>query len=125
MVSEPNNKINRPKTIFSDIDGVIFKHEGDISNQHLITPTVLPGVLKNFQEWDRRGYRIILTTGRRESTRPYTEKQLAMAGIFYDQLIMGITGGVRILINDRKPGSEEDTAVAINLVRNEGQEEIL
>lgn len=125
MVSSPDQKINRPKTIFSDIDGVIFKHEGNISQQHLITPTILPGVLKNFQEWDRLGYRIILTTGRRESTRKYTEDQLAEAGIFYDQLIMGITGGVRILINDKKPNSEEDTAISINLVRNEGQGEIL
>ena len=33
---------------------------------------------------------------------------------------MGVGGGDRILINDRKPNSDIDTAYAINLNRNEG-----
>ena len=33
---------------------------------------------------------------------------------------MGFGGGYRILINDRKDGSDRDTASAINLTRNEG-----
>jgi len=34
----------RLKTIFSDIDGVIFEHSGDITQQHLIKPKLLPGI---------------------------------------------------------------------------------
>ena len=33
---------------------------------------------------------------------------------------MGIGGGKRYLINDRKPNGSEDYAIAINLIRNEG-----
>ena len=41
-------------------------------------------------------------------------------GIFYDQLIMGIGGGIRVVINDLKPDENFETALAINLVRNKG-----
>lgn len=114
----------RPKTIFCDIDGVLLMHKGDITSQHLSKPEVLPGVLEKFRDFDRAGFRIILTTGRRESTRKQTEKQLSEVGIFYDQLIMGIGGGPRILINDFKPNSTEETAIAINLERNAGLKEV-
>jgi hypothetical protein len=52
--------------------------------------------------------------------RKFTEKQLEQAGIFYDMLIMGIGGGVRVLINDYKPNSTEETAVAIVVDRDKG-----
>jgi ribonucleotide monophosphatase NagD (HAD superfamily) len=111
---------SRPKTIICDIDGVLVQHEGDILTQHVGEPVVLNGVHEALREWDRKGYKIILLTGRRESTREQTEAQLARANIIYDQLVMGITGGVRVLINDFKPLSRVDTAHAINLIRNEG-----
>ena len=59
-------------------------------------------------------------TGRKESLREPTIKQLQKVGIFYDKLIMGFGGGDRILINDRKPNSNRDTAYAINLERDKG-----
>ena len=45
---------------------------------------------------------------------------MQVKGIFYDKLIMGVGGGDRVLINDRKPASSRDTAYSINLNRNEG-----
>ena len=110
----------RPKTIISDIDGVIFKHTGNIAELHLIEPVLLPGVKEQWVDFDRKGYKIILVTGRRESTRKKTEEQLTKAGIFFDQLVMGVGGGPRVLINDRKENSTEDMAIAVNLIRNEG-----
>lgn len=111
----------RPKTIFCDIDGTLVIHEPP--NQ-VCQPThkivLLKGTKDKLVEWDKLGYRIILTTGRKESMRKITEKQLSECGIFYDQLIMGIGGGKRILINDRKTNNPEDYAIAINLERNEG-----
>jgi hypothetical protein len=56
--------------------------------------------------------------------RKATEEQLARLGVFYDQLIMGIGGGDRILINDNKPDGRE-TAFAINLERNKGIDDII
>ena len=107
-------------TIICDIDGTLVEHQGDICQQHILDLKLLDGTLEKLKEWDRKGYRIILTTGRRESVRKFTEEQLAKAGIFYDCLIMGVGNGKRILINDKKPSSEEDTAIAFSLKRNEG-----
>jgi quercetin dioxygenase-like cupin family protein len=61
-----------------------------------------------------------LTTGRKECARKITEEQLSKCGIVYDSLIMGITNGDRVLINDKKTNGISNTAYAINLVRNKG-----
>ena len=33
---------------------------------------------------------------------------------------MGIGGGTRVLINDKKPDSDHETAISLSLKRNEG-----
>ena len=114
---------NKPKTIICDIDGVLFKHKNKGLSKQLHSKP-LKGTLKKINEWDAKGYNIILITGRRESLRKKTEKQLTSSGIFYDQLIMGVGGGDRIVVNDRKPNSDRDTAYAINLDRNEGIQDV-
>lgn len=116
--------INRPFTLFIDIDGTLVNHSGDITKQYSDDLIILPGVLNKFKEWDKRGYIIILTTGRRESGRIKLEEQLNKLGIFYDHLIMGLGGGKRILINDLKDDSDEPTAEAITVKRNAGLEGI-
>ena len=94
----------RPLTIFCDIDGTLVEHNSaEISCNPDLELKVLPNVIEKLKEWEFKGYRIILTTGRKESFRKATVKQLRRAGIFYDQLIMGIGGGYRVLINDKKP----------------------
>jgi mannose-6-phosphate isomerase-like protein (cupin superfamily) len=113
----------QPKTIFCDIDGTLLPHTGDIL-QNLAPSTPLPGVLEMIRKWDKHNYKIILTTGRQESTREATEKQLFASGIVYSDLIMGLPNGDRVLINDRKTRGVRNTAYAINLVRNQGVEKI-
>jgi hydroxymethylpyrimidine pyrophosphatase-like HAD family hydrolase len=116
--------MSRPKTIFCDIDGTLTEHPAssqDISKYNLEQEMrVLSGTREKLWEWDKKGYFIILTTGRKEGMRKSTIEQLKKAGIIYDQLIMGFGGGDRILINDRKPDSGRDTASAINLDRDTG-----
>ena len=109
----------RTPTIFCDIDGVLLIHIGEITQQHKHRK-LCHGTLEKLTEWDRKGFRIILTTGRRESVRKATEEQLSDLGVIHDTLLMGIGGGPRYLINDHKPDSDEPTAFAINLVRNKG-----
>ena len=97
----------------------------DKYREHIVTSlTVLKSDVGHAREklieWDRNGYNIILLTGRKESLRKVTEDQLSKTGIFYDQLIMGVGGGKRYLINDWKLNSTEDYAIAINLKRNTG-----
>ena len=40
----------------------------------LVTP--LPGVVEHFNRWEQEGHKIILITGRRESLRKKTQKDL-------------------------------------------------
>lgn len=110
----------RPKTIFLDIDGTIFKHQGNLSKITINEAELLDGVIETINNWDMCGYNIILTTGRKESCRKVTEEQLQKLGIFYDQLVMGIGGGVRYIINDFKPNSNLPTCHAITIDRDKG-----
>jgi len=107
------------KTIFCDIDGTLVEHTGNII-ENLKTILPLSNVLETIRSWDKNNYKIILTTGRKESTRKQTEIQLSNIGVVYDELIMGLPNGDRILINDKKTNGVRNTAYAINLVRNKG-----
>ena len=118
----------KPKTIFCDIDGTLceYPYTTDMGGYDFDNKVMkpLPGTLKKLWDWDRAGHMIILTTGRKEGMRESTERQLREAGIVYDRLIMGIGGGTRVVINDLKPDRKGDTAIAINLNRNEGIENV-
>ena len=129
---EINNKIDNgdhlsPPTMFLDIDGTLvhFPHNPE-EYKSIANGTeemeLLPGVREKLWEWETKGCKIILTTGRREMFRDETERALKNAGIGYDQLVMSCGCGHRYIINDRKPGINElvPTAYAINVDRDEG-----
>lgn len=111
---------SKPKTIFCDIDGTIIKHVHRFSEVGKHPAEILPGVKEKFDEWDSKGYKIILTTARKESARRLTEKQLSSIGLPWDYLIMGVTSGQRVLINDKLIDSDPDRAIAINVITSEG-----
>lgn len=116
--------MNRPKTIILDIDGTLVEHAIPTDAQTFRhTMKLLYGTIEKLLEWDKKGYNIILLTGRRESLRRQTERQLDEVGIIYDQLIMGVGGGARVLINDKKVDGTL-TALCFNPDRNEGISEI-
>jgi len=115
----------RPKTIICDIDGTLVQHSPpNTSASESYMPKLLEGTIEKINEWERNGYNIILITGRKESMRRVTEKQLSHLGIYYDQLIMGVGGGPRYLINDYKPDGTK-AAFAINIERNKGINDII
>jgi phosphoglycolate phosphatase-like HAD superfamily hydrolase len=113
----------RPKTIFLDIDGTLLKHQGGLSQIAATPPVLLDGVHEKLDEWDKKGYRIILITGRKESMREITKNQLKQVGIYYDRLIMGVGNGPRFLINDTS-AEGEDTAFGITVKRNNGIKDV-
>ena len=117
-----------PPTIFSDIDGTMWKHEYDIRHSMNGTQRLLPGVFDKFLEWHRQGFKIILTTGRPESLREETERQLRELGIFYNQLVMDCGPGPRILINDMESKADDikfkAKAQAVNLIRDHVMENL-
>lgn len=116
-------KDTRPETVIIDFDGTLIWHHGSAVAQVTEPISVLPGAAEKIEEWERRGCKIIILTGRKESLRRVTEGQLLQAGIVFDQLVMGVGGGRRILINDAKPSGEE-TALAFTVERNEGIEDV-
>lgn len=117
-------KTSHPKTLFLDIDGTLIKHHGKANKQTYLEPLLLPGVEQKLAEWEEMGYRIILITARKESERDATIKQLRNINIQYDLLIMGISRGERVIINDIKTDLDTPTAVAINVIRNKGLNDI-
>ena len=56
--------------------------------------------------------------------RRITELHLQRFGICYDVLLMGLTSGQRVLINDKKP-NRNAAALAINVDRNGGLRDII
>lgn len=115
-----DNINKRTKTIFCDIDGTLWKHIGPPSKQLIDKMELLPNTIQAIETWEKLGYKIILTTGRKESMRDITKKRLEELGIIYDHLLMGLGNGDRILINDKKTDSTRNTAYAINVNRNSG-----
>lgn len=107
-------------TIFCDLDGTLWE-QGDPTEiaKPGYQPKIIYGTVEKVREWDSKGYKIILTTGRKESLRDVTAKQLSYAGIVYDQLVMGIGGGTRVLINDLRPNGDQ-SAFVCQPARNEG-----
>ena len=113
--------MNRPKTIFCDIDGTLLEHREPSKIASGEKAHILPNTIQVLKQWDRSGNNIILVTGRKESMRKATELELSQLGVIYDKLLMGIGGGDRILINDRKPDGRL-ASWSINPNRNNGLE---
>jgi len=114
----------KPRTIICDIDGTILKHAHVFSDLNKFDPKANPGVIEKFNEWDSLGHKIILMTARKESARKLTESQLSELGIMWDVLIMGVTSGKRVLINDKLKEVDDDRAIAINVITDSGFDNI-
>lgn len=116
--------IEKPKTLFIDIDGTILKHVHCFSELITTIPVALSGTLDKINQWDSLGHKIIFVTARKESARNFTETQLNSLGFCWDQLIMGVSSGVRVLINDKLYKSDIDRAQSINIQTDIGFNDI-
>ena len=116
--------IQKPKTIFCDIDGTLceYPYTGTKNGSYDMDSDMIPleGTLKKLWEWDKAGHMIILTTARPEDMREHTINELVNNYIQFDRLIMGIERGPRYIINDMDPNKPGERAIAINLKRDEG-----
>jgi NDP-sugar pyrophosphorylase family protein len=111
-----------PISIFVDLDGTVILHDvskplgsGEYGKLKELTPSPIMQLNKMYLD----GNTIVITTARNESSRKSLEYELSAMGIMYDQLIMGLSGGPRVLINDSKPSLPGFlTAWSINTARN-------
>ena len=107
--------------IICDIDGTLLDYQHDTIPQpgHKKKHVALPGAIEKMRQWEMRGCRIVIITGRRESERERTECELKDNHIPYDMLIMGFADTGRVLINDVGRRGE-CKAPAVSLPRNQG-----
>lgn len=111
-------KIN---TYFIDIDGVLFENGAQYFKPYWGTTKPILENIEKIKELKRNGNYIIITTSRTEEYREITEKQFKEMDIEYDQLVMGIGNGKRIIINDFSNSNPYPSCIAINIERNEKQ----
>lgn len=109
-------------TFFCDIDGTIVKNlsydELDALMDSSEPQELLYGVehfFKCLTEYDT----VIFTTARKERHRKYTENTLKHHNLKYKHLIMDLSSGTRIVINDT-PNVFYEKARAINVQRDMG-----
>lgn len=108
--------LQKPKTLFVDLDGTVLKHMHKSSDVVFGQPELLSKVREKFDEWDSIGHKLILVTARKESMRNITENHLQQLGLCWDILIMGATSGSRVLINDKLHFDDPDRAIGINVI---------
>jgi dTDP-glucose pyrophosphorylase len=108
--------LEKPSTIFLDLDGTVLKHAHHYENHESVSPELLDGVLNKINEWITAGHKIVITTARREVNRQIVETQLRDLGLHWDHMIMDISKGKRFLVNDKLQDSDEDRAVGINII---------
>ena len=112
------------KTIFSDIDGTLIE-QVRFEDLDPNVVNVLPGVKQKMNEWYEAGHYIVLTTARPEALRVITIHQMAVAGIRFHQLVMGIGREERILINNNSKGEPDNhRALAVPVLRDGGFENL-
>ncbi len=110
-------------TILCDIDGVIIEHDTGYHskggaydyNARLLDENVL-----RIRNQYLIGSYLCLTTARPERERVELENYLKKHKVPYDELLMGMNPGPRILINDRKNSETAiNTALAFSNIRNQ------
>lgn len=105
--------------IVTDLDATLVWHHGQIQDIVSNPPQLLPGIAEQLKIWKAIGCKIIIITARPEAIREITINHLTMLGIDYDQLIMGLPNGPRIMINDDH-GKGKPTCYALEVEPNKG-----
>ena len=118
------NKIVKNPTLFVDIDGTIVKYR-KFSELSESTLTPIQDVIDFVNGHYDAGSVIVITTARPESYRLFTIEELEKVGIKYNQIIMDMGRGTRVILNDIDPKNPElPRAIGINLQRDGGLENI-
>jgi hypothetical protein len=110
-------------TIFCDLDGTLIYHEGKPDYKKNLK--LLPGAIEFLDNVAYLKLELILCTARNKDEEILLKKALLEIGVKYSKLIMGISSGPRILINDLKQSTiNRKTAIAIEVIRDNGLTEV-
>lgn len=115
---EQNNTLvlsTLPKTWIFDLDGTLVKHNGYKLDGH---DTLLNGAREYIESIPLED-KILILTSRTDAYKEMTLAFLKANEIRYDTILFNVPMGERIVLNDRKPVSGIDMAVAVNLDRDQ------
>lgn len=115
---EQNNTLvlsTLPKTWIFDLDGTLVKHNGYKLDGH---DTLLNGAREYIESIPLED-KILILTSRTDAYKEMTLAFLKANEIRYDKILFNVPMGERIVLNDRKPVSGIDMAVAVNLDRDQ------
>lgn len=89
-------------SVFCDFDGVLVKHSNHSTN-NIDENIFIEENIEKIKNLKNDGNKIIITTARSVKTKDGFLKLLNNKKIPYDEIVMGLPSGPRLLINDRKP----------------------
>lgn len=107
-------------TYIVDIDGVLYENGRRHWAPRWGESAPIPGAIEALRGLKGRGQHIVLMTSRPETFRDATEQQLRSDGVPFDQLVMGVLHGTRVVVNDYAASTPFPAAVAVNSKRNSG-----
>lgn len=106
------------KTLFIDIDGVLFNQPSDISSTYNIEYNENNlNYIKNLSL--KENIKIIFTTARGNNQKLELEQKLSSDGIKFEHIITGLFHSERVIINDYSDTNPYPTCSAINIKRND------
>lgn len=104
------------KTWFIDFDGTLVYQKSHLSEEDQI----LPSTLEFFQRIVKEEDCVVVTTARSENDHKERIRSFMDSNnLKCDFILCGVTSGIRILINDKKPDGST-TAYSLNTVRDQG-----
>lgn len=108
------------KTIFCDLDGVVFKNQSHYFDNHYgNAPKLKPNAVKHLLKQCEQGATIVFTTSRPTQYRKITTDALDAAGFCDYKLICDLPHAPRVLINDVSPTNPWPSAECINVKRDD------
>jgi len=103
------------RTIFCDLDGVLFKNSSKFSTSGW---TYEP-IIENVQAIKKlSNTRLIISTSRPETCKDAIVEKLNQLGLFPTEVITGLPHAKRFLINDFSASNPYPTAISINIQRD-------
>jgi hypothetical protein len=106
-------------TIFIDLDGTLVTNSAEFFDPLWGTTA---GIRENIDAvnalYASNKVRIVITTTRNEASREATLEQLKREGIKYHDVMLGLSHGKRVIVNDFAPTNPYRSCDAINIPRN-------
>lgn len=110
----------RHKTIFCDLDGVVFYNQSHYFDNHYgVEPTEKPMAISYLLKQCENGATIVFTTSRPEEHREITTTALNAAGFSNYRILFDLPHAPRVLINDVSTTNPWPSASSINVPRDD------